>query len=354
VRTVLHVTPGLDYSGPARQLTLLARHLPRDRFAVRVCVLGRSSPWAEALRAAGVPVDVLGWTRTVDARPLLALRRLVREVRPDVVHAWGRPALRAAALAARPARLVGGSLLPPGGRPPGAPDRWLLRRVGGVVAFGPAEAGRYRDLGLRADRVAEVAPAVDLGWPPPVAGETDGAGVPADGRVVLCVGPLEAHKGFRDAVWAFDILRYLYDDLRLVLAGGGSDKPRVEDFARVTGSGARVHFPGPVPDLTPLRRRAALAWVPSRTGGGVGAALEAMAAGLPVIATRQPALAEVIADGETGLLVPPGDKAALARQTRLLLDDPALARRLGEAGRRAAAAFTPARLAEAYAGWLGG
>jgi glycosyltransferase involved in cell wall biosynthesis len=78
-------------------------------------------------------------------------------------------------------------------------------------------------------------------------------------------------------------------------------------------------------------------WLPSRADRGATSALEAMAAGRPVVASRWPGLAEVVADGETGVLVPPGDKAALARETRLLLDDSERRRRMGEAGQRRAA-----------------
>ena len=72
-----------------------------------------------------------------------------------------------------------------------------------------------------------------------------------------------------------------------------------------------------------------MVWVPSRDGGGVCAALEAMAAGRPVVATRVPELEEIIVDGETGFLVRRATRPSLARQTRLLLDDAALASRLG-------------------------
>src|SRR5262249_47302728 len=86
-------------------------------------------------------------------------------------------------------------------------------------------------------------------------------------------------------------------------------------------------------------------WVPSLREGGRGAALEAMAAGRPVVANALPGLAELVVDGQTGSLVKPGDKPQRARATRLLLDDPGRARALGEAGRRPAEeAFGVARL----------
>jgi glycosyltransferase involved in cell wall biosynthesis len=173
--------------------------------------------------------------------------------------------------------------------------------------------------------------------------------VPASDRVIVGLGPIEPHKGFRDAVWAFDILRHLYGDVHLVLAGTGSYRHRVAQFARRIGVLDRVHFPGAYSDPAPLLRRADLFWAPSRHGG-VCAALEAMASGRAVVGFHGPALAEIVVPGETGFLIEPGNKAALARQTRLLLDNPDERRRLGEAGRqRVLEHFSAAQLMEACA-----
>jgi glycogen synthase len=91
--------------------------------------------------------------------------------------------------------------------------------------------------------------------------------------------------------------------------------------------------------------RSEVVWVPSLADGGARVALEAMAAGRPVVASRLPGLAEVVVEGETGFLVPPGDKIALARQTRRLLADAELRRRLGQAGRARIAQHFAARVA---------
>jgi glycosyltransferase involved in cell wall biosynthesis len=333
--TILFVIPSLDYSGAARQLTLIAEGLPRDHFRARVVILGRTAPWAEELVAAGVEVDILGWKRPFEVAPFVALRRLLAELRPDVVHLWGRTALRAVAViggVGGAGRLFVSGVIAPGRSAPWF-DGWLLRRADVVVAFGAADADRCRRLGVRAERIAVVAPGVRSAAPPDKSAVVE---MPV-GRLLFGIGPIEAHKGFRDALWALDILHYLYDDLRLVLAGDGSDRPRVEEFARDIEVDNRVVFLGRRPDLAPWLHSAELVWIPSRTGGGVCAALEAMAAGRPVIATRLPELAEVVGDGVAGCLVPPADKTELARQTRFLLNDPERRRAYGEAGRRRAA-----------------
>src|SRR5262249_36862376 len=154
--------------------------------------------------------------------------------------------------------------------------------------------------------------------------------IPHSAFRIACVGPLEPHKGFRDAIWALDILHFLYDDLHLLVIGQGSDRPRLEEFARVAGVQDRVHFLGAQAEVAALLAEADLVWVPSHAEGGVNAALEAMAAGRPVVAAQLPGLAEVVRDGETGLLFPPADRAGLARQTRRLLDDPELRCLLGD------------------------
>jgi glycosyltransferase involved in cell wall biosynthesis len=347
VSRVLFVIPSLEYGGPAGQLCLLAAHLARDRLEPRVAVLGGDAPWVGRLRAAGVAVDLLGWRRPFDLRPFLALRSLARDFRPDVVHAWGPGALRAVALvrgAAGGGRLFASAVLPPAGPPPRL-DRFLLGRAA-VVALGAAEGQRYLRLGLNPSRVAVVPRAVA----PPGSPAGDLPPIPPAAKVLLCVGPVESYKGFREAVWAMDILRHVDENVHLVLAGTGSDLPRVVEFARAIGVAAHAHFVGPVEDLGPLLGRADVVWVPSLADRGHGAALEAMSAGRPVVASRWPGLAEVVAEGETGHLVEPDNKAALARATHPLLENLESRRRLGEAGRRRATEhFPPAGLALACA-----
>jgi glycosyltransferase involved in cell wall biosynthesis len=357
VRKVLSLIPNLEYNGAARQLTLFAAGLPRDRFTLRVCVLGPAGPWAEDLRRAGVDVEVFGWHRWLDPQPLLALRRSLDHFRADVLHAWRLPALRTLALLPGTHRLplmVSNVLDAGSGLTLGWLDHWLLHRANRVTARGPVEVARLRLLGVREDRIVPLQPAVAEVVNTAISRDL---GLPADARCLAVVGPLESPKGFRDAIWAFDLLRHPHGELHLLLVGQGPDRPRLERFARSIQVNDRVHFVGAVPDVPALLARAEVVWVPSRAETGHNVALEAMAAGCPVVASRWPGLAELVVEGETGFLIQPGDKATLARRTRLLLDDAALRRRLGEAGRRRAAehfsvAAAVSRLAELYDGVL--
>lgn len=335
---VLFLSPSLGYDGAVRQMTLLAGGLPRERFEPCVCALGREGPLAAPLRKAGVRTVALDWHRGFDPGPIWRLFRLVREFQPIIIHSWRPLGLRVAALLlGRGRRLFVSAPLPRSetrGRIAGL-DRWLLRRAERVVAFAPREGEACRRAGVAEGKIAVVSPAVA----PHTSAPTD-LPLPPGARCIACVGPLEPAKGFRDAVWAFDILRQVVPAAHLLLIGDGADRPRLQQFVHDSQTEGLAHMLGPRDDVPALLARAEVAWVPGHTGG-VNAALEAQAAGLPVIAAQRPELAEVVADGETGFLVPPGDKPALVRRTRLLLEDAARRGQMGAAGRRRAQEHFP-------------
>jgi glycosyltransferase involved in cell wall biosynthesis len=345
---LLHLLTTLGYTSAGRQISLLSPLLRKD-FDVHVAALGPDGPMAELLRAAGVPVHSLGSGRRFDFAAVWALRRLVRDLRPAIIHTWRLPALRAARLLRGRLRsrfhLVAGELR--GGQHMNLFDRRLLRSTNAVIASNPAETGAIQRFGVAPELIHELPPVVAQ---PAAAAPMPELPLPADAKIIMCIGNLNSAHGFHDAIWAADILRYPIPDVHLVIIGDGPERARLAKFARgINPAGGHVHFLPARPDAAALLAHAAVVWVPSRSECARQVLLEAMAAERPVIASKLPGFAALVADGQTGMLVPVGDPISLARLTRSLLDAPELANNLGAAARAAVTAFSPEAVASNYA-----
>ena len=147
-------------------------------------------------------------------------------------------------------------------------------------------------------------------------------------------------KGPRDLVEAMALLAPAFPQARLVLIGDGPMRQELEGRVRDLALQDRVSFLGRLEDPAPILHGFDVFVLPSHNEGMGRAAVEAMAAGLPVVATRVGGLPDVVADGTTGLLVPPRDPEKLAGALARLLGDEALRDRFGEAGRLRAEEFS--------------
>ncbi len=147
---------------------------------------------------------------------------------------------------------------------------------------------------------------------------------------------MDRYKGHDELLEVWGEVRRRFPAARLVVAGSGSDLPRLREKAASLGVSEAVVFTGQIDPATlgELYRRAAVFAMPSRLEGFGLVFAEAMAAGKPCVALRETAPAEIVADGETGHLVPPEDPEALASALVGLFENPARARAMGEAGRR--------------------
>ncbi len=157
-------------------------------------------------------------------------------------------------------------------------------------------------------------------------------------------------KGQRYLIEAVPELAARFPGLAVVILGWGHLHHGLLDQAAALGVGDRVHLPGHRTDARMLLDAADVFVLPSRHEGMPLVLLEAMDAGLPVVATRVIGSEEVVADGETGFLVPPEDPAALGAALARLLADTELRERFGQAGRRRfRERFTHRRMAAATA-----
>jgi glycosyltransferase involved in cell wall biosynthesis len=212
--------------------------------------------------------------------------------------------------------------------------RWFLERAALVCVPCESMRGWVRSVTRNVDVVLA---------PPPVAVTV--TAVSAKPNLVLFLGRLEAKKGIYDLLDAIAGVRAAVPDVRLVCAGDG-DRIGVARYAERLGIADAVKFTGwvgPSGKRALLEHAAAFA-LPSYDEALPVSLIEAMSAGVPVVATPVGGIAEVVADGASGFLVAPGDKTNLERALRRLLIERQVAARLGAAARETARArFAPER-----------
>jgi glycosyltransferase involved in cell wall biosynthesis len=357
VLKVLQLIPTLDRSGAEKQMVLLATGLPRARFHVEVATLTRLGPFEAELRAAEVPVTALGKRFKVDPLALGRLVRYLRTGRFDVIQTWIFAANTYGRVAARLVRLpvvVTAEMAVDLWKGPGelAIDRWLARYTDRVVGNSQAVVDFYRRIGIPADRLALIRSGIGAEEPPAVdrAAVRADFGWPPDAPLLLFAGRLAPQKGVDDLIAAIDLVQYNVPQLRVLIAGDGPMRTQLEAAAAAFRLGGMVQFIGHRNDVPRLLAAADLLVLPSLYEGLPNVVLEAMQFSKPVVATAAPGTTEVVADGKTGVLVPPRDPPALAQAIRRLVEDPEHARQLGAAGReRVASDFRAETMIDAYA-----
>jgi glycosyltransferase involved in cell wall biosynthesis len=337
---VLHIHRIGGIGGSERHLLTLLPALAERGVDVSFLGLDDTSrapdPFYEALT---VPFERVPAPRDLD--PRLAVRVLRAARRADLVHTHLVHADVYGALGAR--RLVSTKHNDDPFRA-GAfrfVERTLARRAARIVAITKVLARfQVERVGLPAEKVEVIHYGLDE--PPAAWGANLPDDLPGTARVLLAVCRLEPQKGLDVAVRALPDIRTRHPDAVLVVLGEGPQREQLERLARELD--VPVFLPGRVPDVTEWLGRADLLVHPARWEGFGLALLEAMLASLPVVATRISSIPEIVVDGETGLLVPAEDAAALAAAVSRVLHDPG---ELGAHGlRRARAEFSVARMAD--------
>jgi glycosyltransferase involved in cell wall biosynthesis len=158
-------------------------------------------------------------------------------------------------------------------------------------------------------------------------------GVAEDAPLLIIVGELTGRKNVAEVVALLPELTEQFPDLTLLLAGEGEERKPLEALARSLGVERHVRFLGFRRDVPDLLAASDLLVHPARVEGFGYAVGEAMASGLPVVATKASSLPEIVEDGETGSLFPAGDRQTLAKLVRAYLEDPSRRAREGAAGR---------------------
>ena len=344
---VLHIIPTLDLGGAEKQLVLLARGLPRDEFDTQVCCLTRGGPREAELREAGISAEVIGKRHKVDPVAYRRLKNHIRDVQPDIVHTWlfaGNAYGRKAALAAGVEHIVAGERCVDRWKrwPQFVIDRYLAKRTDAIVTNAEGVRDFYAAHGIPAGKFHIIANGVEV--PPAMSSSQqkdtreeilNELGLPADTQLIGAVGRLWPQKNYKHLLWAMCLLKEIRQDFHLLIFGEGPHRWRLERYGRqVQILGEHVTLMGERDDAARFLPAMCCYINASEYEGQSNGIMEAMACGLPVVASDIPGNRDLVVDNVTGSLVELGDRAEIARRVNSLLDDPALAAEQGAAGRR--------------------
>ena len=358
---IVHLTASTFFGGPERQMLGLAGHMDR-RFTSRFLSFpegGRCEEFLNEVRAAGFAAESLTNDTPQVPQTLRELTDRLKVSKADllVTHTFkpnclGRIAARRLGI---PCVVVsrGWTWENLKVRMYEAMDRVNLRFVDHVVAVSEGQAEKVRKAGVPSPRLSVIRNAARLkAFAQPDAEYRTKLRSYFNSEVtsiVLGAGRLSQEKGFAVMVEAAAEVLKQQPKAGFIIFGEGVERPAMESRIRELGLAGRVVLPGFTAELDKYLPWADVVVLPSFTEGLPNVALEASAAGIPVVATAVGGTPEVIADGETGFLVPSGNPSMLGERIGRLLADAGLRKRLGDAGRvRMETQFTFAGQARAY------
>jgi glycosyltransferase involved in cell wall biosynthesis len=309
------------------------------------------------LAQAGVPFEHVRCTLDVNPRMARDVVRAVRDSRPDLLHTHLVHADIYGAAAARLTAVPFVSTRHNDDRYQLGPFRYVDRTFASgarrLIAISDAVRRFLVAAGLPAVKFETIHYGLDEMPSLPSELTPEQAGVPASVPLALAIGRLIPQKDHQTLLRAFVDVRARQPAAMLAILGDGPLAAETRALVRELGLDGAVVLPGRLETRDWLQRADVFVHTSRWEGFGI-VLLEAMLAGLPIVATRVSAVPEIVADGETGLLVPPGNSSALALALGELLADPPRARALGTAGRaRAKSHFSIDRMTEATLGVYG-
>lgn len=340
---ILYLFVSLPVGGAEEHLLSLILNLNRERFFPMVCCIGKCGPIGEEIREAGIPVVELGKLDRggFDWKIVTLLRDLLRQERIDLLHThlyhpnmYGRLAAFREGIPVvctvhniyvRPKlhrRLI---------------NRWLAEKTARIIAV----SSRVRDDILRYDRVQSskvlvVPNGVEMArFAPSLTRQRarERLGITDDRYIIGTLGRLETQKGLPYLIEALRLLSESGNRAFLLIVGSGREEGRLREMVSRCGLEDCVQFLGMRRDVPEIHRVMDVFVLPSLWEGLPIALLEAMASGLPVVATPVGGIPEVIQNGKNGLLVPKEDPVALAEALLKIRQSPLWAEELGREGR---------------------
>lgn len=365
----MHVIGNLRLGGGQKITYAAVRGLPRPEFQASVCCLEEGGHYGDLLRAEGIPVFALGRRKNYGARGLLHAGSLLRDMvallrkeTPDIVHTHlfgaglvGRLAARLAGVPTSVTTLH--RIFYPVIQPM---TEKLLSLITARVIVDSQAVGQLvrRRCRINPDKIQVIYNGIDPQELSSSVAKGDARqqlGLPAtfcvpDAKLIGVIAHLLPHKGQRHLIEALPHIRARGISARVVLVGDGPDKPALQKRTAELNLQEFVYFAGYRSDMNTALSALDLLALPSSWEGFGLILAEGMYKRLPAISTDVGGSAEVIADSETGYLVPFGNVGRLADAASAILANDALAKNMGAAGRRRVEAmFTLDRMVDAYA-----
>jgi glycosyltransferase involved in cell wall biosynthesis len=369
---ILHIIDSIGRTGTAKQLLVLAKAQSQQGFDVHVCGLADAPnkvplPFREGIgkccsgRSAAVSFTGIGRRWPIDPLADWQLSSLVKRFQPDVIHTWDSVAGMFGAIATRKKNRGHHKLISGRYRMPRWTPTWesfwqnrFARCVDRFVTNSPTVRDWWLRRALPADRFAVISSGVAPARASHVSRDEllHELRLPADARLVGVVGTLVPEKNIQDLIWAADLLRVLHDNLRLLVIGDGPERQQLQRYARLASDLDHIQFLGERGDLCQIMPHLDVLWNGSENRGVSIAVLEAMAAGVPVVASDTPCNREPVVEGETGFLIPLGSRAGRAARAGCsdrIFTDAELANRMSSASRqRVAECFDAERMIRIY------
>ena len=372
---VVFLIDSLGMGGAESLMVPYLRHLDPARYEPIVCVFSvrDGNPLAHRIRALGIPVDRVPVQRLLDPRGLPRLLRYLRIRRPALLHCQLELAPTLGSVAAR---LLGipcvASLHTMDDPPRTARSRWrqavmwwaLRRFCHRVIAVSEAVRSYHVRKGhVTPASVVTLHNGIDVAAfrpedPRELAVTRSSLGVPPGARIILTVAVLRPSKGIQHLIDALPGILAAVPNAHLLIVGEGAYSGTLRTLAAQRGVTSHVTFAGLRHDVPRLMQLGELFILPSLNDALPTVLMEAMAACKPVVATNVGGIAEIVRDGDTGLLVPPGCPAELGEACVRLLERPECALAMGRRGRQVVASSFEVRqqvalLADLYDGLLG-
>jgi glycosyltransferase involved in cell wall biosynthesis len=331
---ILHLISRLDgYSG-ARMLRRLAVSQATAGARVAVAAIAAADSIAGELHDHGVEVQAIGGRWPIDPVAIARLARLQRTSQVEIVHAWDNATLIQASLSRRGSSqrlIVTLDVAQMKRRWAPTAIRSFARRVDALIAADTPTAAWLKRLGVSPDRRHTIPAGVPHAGPP-IGAHSDWLvrlSLPPDSKVIAVAGPLVRKRAIDESIWCFELVRIIHPSARLLILGDGPDRGRLERFAEAVSEPGCVSFLGYRSDIDDLLPHVDIFWQLNASLATPLSLLEAQAAGVPAVASDMPAHRAAISPDRTGLLVPLGGRAEVARATDDLLGNPERAKRLG-------------------------